>query len=99
MSQSEEGQRHKLSVVLNAATQVLGLPRWSQQKWSVESIHSKNLVSILYLLVNLVRHFRAPLRLPENVNVETVVVKVSDKSLFHYLYYILQSIHSQFFLC
>jgi parvin len=77
VTQSEEGQRQKLRVVLGTANQILGLPRWSSQKWSVESIHSKSLVAILYLLVNLARHFRAPLRLPENVNVETVVVKVS----------------------
>ena len=76
VSQSEEGQRHKLQIVLGASNQVLGLPMWSQQKWSVESVHSKSLVAILYLLVHLARHFRAPLRLPENVNVETVVVKV-----------------------
>jgi parvin len=82
VSQSEEGQRHKLRVVLDAANKVLGLPRWSQQqKWSVDSIHSKSLVAILYLLVHLARHFRAPLRLPENVNVETVVVKKTGGKL------------------
>ncbi len=79
MSQSEEGQRNKLEVVLNTATHVMGLPRWNPQKWSVESIHSKSLVAILYLLVTLARHFRAPLRLPENVVVETVVVKVQKE--------------------
>lgn len=76
VTQSEEAQRNKLQVVLGSANQILGLPRWSTQKWSVESIHSKSLVAILHLLVNLARHFRAPLRLPENVSVETVVVKV-----------------------
>lgn len=44
-------------------------------KWSVESIHSKNSVAILHLLVALVRHFRAPIRLPENVSVTVVLVK------------------------
>jgi parvin len=57
-------------------SQVLSLPRWSQQKWSVESIHSKNIVAILHLLVALARHFRAPVRLPENVAVGVVVVQV-----------------------
>lgn len=56
--------------------QVLGHPRWSQQKWSVESVHSKNVISILHLLVALARHFRAPVRLPENVAVGVVVVQV-----------------------
>lgn len=44
-------------------------------KWSVDSVHSKNIVSILHLLVALARHFRAPVRLPENVTVNVVVVK------------------------
>ena len=50
VTQSEEGQRNKLRVVLGFANQVLGLQR-SQQKWSVESVHTKNIVSILHLLV------------------------------------------------
>lgn len=60
-----------------AMFQVLGHPRWSTQKWSVESVHSKNLVAILHLLVALARHFRAPVRLPENVAVAVVVVQVN----------------------
>jgi len=70
-------------VVLGHTNQVLGLPRWSNQKWSVDSIHSKSLVAILHLLVHLARHFRAPLRLPENVTVETVVVKKRNGKLDH----------------
>lgn len=42
------------------------------------AIHSKNLVAILHLLVALVRYFRAPLRLPENVAVFVVVVQVRN---------------------
>lgn len=44
-------------------------------KWTVESVHSKNMVAILHLLVSLVRHFRAPIRLPENVFVTIVIAK------------------------
>lgn len=44
-------------------------------KWSVESVHSKNIVAILHLLVALVRHFRAPVRLPENVYVTVVIAQ------------------------
>lgn len=47
----------------------------SGNKWSIDSIHSKNIVSILHLLVALVRHFRAPIRLPENVSVDVVIVR------------------------
>ena len=41
------------------------------------AIHSKNLVAIVYLLVALVMHFQAPIRLPEHVTVQVVVVKVT----------------------
>nr|CAD7451198.1 unnamed protein product [Timema bartmani] len=76
VTQSEDGQKQKLGIVLRAANRVLGPQRWSQQKWSVESVHSKNVVAILHLLVALARHFRAPVRLPENVAVGVVVVQV-----------------------
>lgn len=76
VTQSEEGQKQKLQIVLGASNQVLGFPAWSTQKWNVESIHSKNVVAILHLLVSLARHFRAPVRLPENVIVSVVIVKV-----------------------
>ncbi|XP_050047957.1 beta-parvin-like [Dermacentor andersoni] len=75
VTQSEEGQKQKLKTVVDCANQVLGLPKWGQYKWSVESIHQKNVVSIIHLLVALARHFRAPVRLPENVVVNVVVVQ------------------------
>ena len=50
VTQSEEGQRNKLRIVLGYANRVLGLNR-SQAKWSVDSVHTKNIVSILHLLV------------------------------------------------
>lgn len=40
-------------------------------------IHSKNLVAILHLLVTLARYYRAPIRLPENVVINVIVVQVS----------------------
>lgn len=82
VTQSEEGQRSKLRVVLNYANRVLGLQR-GQHKWSVESVHTKNIVSILHLLVALARHFRAPIRLPENVVVDVVIVQKKDGILVH----------------
>ncbi|XP_071445953.1 beta-parvin [Hetaerina americana] len=83
VTQSEDGQKQKLGVVLGVTNKVLGLPRWAPGRWSVESIHSKNIVSILHLLVALARHFRAPVRLPENVIVSVVVVQKRDGSLSH----------------
>ncbi|XP_051161756.1 beta-parvin [Leptopilina boulardi] len=81
VTQSEEGQKQKLEVVLHAANHVLG--RYPPYKWSVESVHSKNIVSILHLLVGLARQFRAPIRLPERVVVYVVVVKKKDGQLTH----------------
>lgn len=83
VTQSEEGQKQKLAVVLANFNKVLGLQRISSNKWSVQAIHSKNLVSILHLLVALARHFRAPVRLPENVSVAVVVVQKSAGQLVH----------------
>ncbi|XP_077908575.1 beta-parvin [Ictidomys tridecemlineatus] len=39
------------------------------------AIHGKNLVAILHLLIALATHFRAPIRLPEHVSVQVVVVR------------------------
>ena len=44
--------------------------------FSSSGIHAKNLVAILHLMVALAKHFRAPIRLPENVVVSVVVVQV-----------------------
>lgn len=56
------------------------------QKWSVDSVHSKNVVAILHLLVALARHFRAPIRLPENVSVNVVVVKKDGSNQLSHRY-------------
>lgn len=76
--QSEEGQKQKLKTVLDNVQRVLGLGHWNQLKWSVDAVHSKNVVAILHLLVALARHFRAPVRLPENVVINVVVVQKRD---------------------
>ena len=58
------------------AVQLLGLGHQGSQLWNVEKIHSKNVIAIVHLLVALVRHYRAPIRLPENVFAKVVIVKV-----------------------
>uniref|UniRef100_A0A7N6AR05 Calponin-homology (CH) domain-containing protein n=1 Tax=Anabas testudineus TaxID=64144 RepID=A0A7N6AR05_ANATE len=75
VTQSEIGQKQKLQTVLEAVNELLRPHGWTIE-WSVDSIHSKNLVAILYLLVALAMHFQAPIRLPEHVSVQVVVVKV-----------------------
>ncbi|ELU07313.1 hypothetical protein CAPTEDRAFT_222253 [Capitella teleta] len=82
VTQSEVGQKQKLRVVLEVIGKILQLPPgWKHQKWNVEAIHSKNLVAILHLLVALVRYFRAPLRLPENVAAFLVIVQKREGAL------------------
>uniref|UniRef100_A0A3P9Q1L8 Parvin, beta n=1 Tax=Poecilia reticulata TaxID=8081 RepID=A0A3P9Q1L8_POERE len=74
VTQSEIGQKQKLQTVLEAVNNTLRPHGWTLE-WSVDSIHSKNLVAIVYLLVALAMHFQAPIRLPEHVTVQVVVVK------------------------
>ena len=71
-----------IRIVLGIVNKVLGLQR-GQARWSIESIHTKNIVSILHLLVALARHFRAPIRLPENVVVDVVIVTKREGVLTH----------------
>ncbi|XP_061109069.1 beta-parvin-like isoform X1 [Conger conger] len=83
VTQSEIGQKQKLQTVLEAVNELLrerereSTPCWSTE-WSVDSIHSKSVVAIVYLLVALVMHFQASVRLPEQVSVQVVVVKKKD---------------------
>ncbi|KAK4290861.1 hypothetical protein Pmani_036269 [Petrolisthes manimaculis] len=83
VTQSETGQRQKLRIVLNAANHILGLGRYGPHKWSVDSIHSKNIVAILHLLVALARNFRAPIKMPENCIISVVIVQKRDGQLNH----------------
>uniref|UniRef100_A0A8D0H4P3 Parvin beta n=1 Tax=Sphenodon punctatus TaxID=8508 RepID=A0A8D0H4P3_SPHPU len=78
VTQSEIGQKQKLQTVLEAVHDLLRPHGWTI-KWNVDSIHGKNLVSILHLLVALAMHFRAPIRLPEHVSVQVVVVRKREE--------------------
>ncbi|KAG0720432.1 Beta-parvin [Chionoecetes opilio] len=83
VTQSEAGQKQKLSIILNAANHLLGINRMEPKKWSVESIHSKNIVAILHLLVALARHYRAPIKMPEMCVIKVVIVQKRDGQLHH----------------
>ncbi|NWU90262.1 PARVB protein, partial [Upupa epops] len=74
VTQSEIGQKQKLQTVLETVHDLLRPHGWTI-KWNVDSIHGKNLIAILHLLVALAMHFRAPIRLPEHVAVQVVVVR------------------------
>ncbi|NXU65895.1 PARVB protein, partial [Horornis vulcanius] len=72
VTQSEIGQKQKLQTVLEAHLSILSL---ASSPLFPAAIHGKNLISILHLLVALAMHFRAPIRLPEHVSVQVVVVR------------------------
>lgn len=47
---------------------------------SISAVHAKSLVAILHLLVALSQYFRAPIRLPDHVSIQVVVVQVRELS-------------------
>uniref|UniRef100_A0A5G2QZ66 Parvin beta n=1 Tax=Sus scrofa TaxID=9823 RepID=A0A5G2QZ66_PIG len=79
VTQSEIGKQ-KLQAVLEAVQDLLR-PHGRALQWTVDSIHGKNLVAILHLLVALATHFRAPIHLPEHVSVQVVVVRKREGML------------------
>ncbi|XP_057185143.1 beta-parvin isoform X2 [Triplophysa rosa] len=77
VTQSEIGQKQKLQTVLEAVHGLLRPLEWNTE-WSVDAIHSKNLVSIVYLLLALAIYYTAPIRIPEHVSVQVIVVKKKE---------------------
>uniref|UniRef100_A0A8C1WZA3 Parvin, alpha a n=1 Tax=Cyprinus carpio TaxID=7962 RepID=A0A8C1WZA3_CYPCA len=66
VTQSEIAQKQKLQTVLEKINDALKVSTRSI-KWNVDSVHTKSVVAILHLLVELSQHFRAPIRLPDHV--------------------------------
>lgn len=82
VTQNEITQKYKLKMVLDTINRILSLQaRWARLRWSVEGIHSKNMVEILQLLVTLSLHYRAPIQLPANVHVRVLKVQKSQGQL------------------
>ncbi|NXJ01462.1 PARVG protein, partial [Psophia crepitans] len=77
---TEKKQRQKLTVILEAVAKCLQLEE-SQQKWSVESILTKDLLSTLHLLVAIAKHFAPRLAIPQNVQVETITIESTSRGL------------------
>lgn len=51
--------------------------------FSLAAVHAKSIVAILHLLVALSQHFRAPIRLPDHVSIQVVVVQVGATRCWH----------------
>uniref|UniRef100_A0A671KMX8 Alpha-parvin-like n=1 Tax=Sinocyclocheilus anshuiensis TaxID=1608454 RepID=A0A671KMX8_9TELE len=77
VTQSEIAQKQKLQTVLERINDALKVSTRSI-KWNVDSVHAKSIVAILHLLVALSQHFRAPIRLPDHVSIQVVVVQVRN---------------------
>ncbi|VDO19782.1 unnamed protein product [Heligmosomoides polygyrus] len=71
VTQSEEGQKKKLDLVVQTVNRIVSPTE--QPKWDAELIHSKDIVAIIQILIAMVLHFRAPIRLPEHVSVKMLV--------------------------
>uniref|UniRef100_A0A3Q4G0Y3 Parvin, alpha a n=1 Tax=Neolamprologus brichardi TaxID=32507 RepID=A0A3Q4G0Y3_NEOBR len=84
VTQSEIAQKQKLQTVLERINESLKLST-RNIRWNVDSVHAKSIVAILHLLVALSQHFRAPIRLPDHVSIQVVVVQVGERSFFFYL--------------
>ncbi|KAL4613545.1 alpha-parvin [Arapaima gigas] len=74
VTQSEIAQKQKLQTVLEKINDTLKVST-RNIKWNVDSVHAKSMVAILHLLVALSQHFRAPIRLPDHVSIQVVVVQ------------------------
>lgn len=73
--QKEDYQLSKLKVVLELCNRQLGYQGPAPNvRWTAAGIHGRNTVQIVHLLVALIRHFRAPIRLPPNVTISILVV-------------------------
>uniref|UniRef100_A0A3B4BCC8 Calponin-homology (CH) domain-containing protein n=1 Tax=Periophthalmus magnuspinnatus TaxID=409849 RepID=A0A3B4BCC8_9GOBI len=82
VTQSEIAQKQKLQTVLERINDSLKLSTRSI-RWNVDSVHAKSIVAILHLLVALSQHFRAPIRLPDHVSIQVVVVQKREGMLQH----------------
>lgn len=74
VTQNEGFQLVKLKMVLDTANRLLGLGT-AAVRWTAHGIHNKNAVEIIHLLVALIRHYRAPIRLPPNVSISVLVIQ------------------------
>lgn len=81
VSQSEEGQKKKLHVVLETVNGIIGHGQYERPKWNAENVHNKDIVVIMQLLIAIAVFFRAPIRFPEYVNAQMLVVQRRDLQL------------------
>lgn len=81
VSQSEEGQRQKLHKVIETVNRIIAQGQYEKAKWNADLIHNKDTVAIIQLLVAIAVYFRAPIRFPEYVNAQILVVHKKGNQL------------------
>lgn len=70
----EEAQKQQLKNILDFINETLG-ETLKSSKWKLGRIYEKDLIAILHLLVEIVKHFGIDIRVPENLSVRVLVVK------------------------
>ncbi|XP_078452993.1 beta-parvin-like isoform X2 [Lampetra planeri] len=73
---SEEIQNHKLNLILQNLDQQLCAQDPSKVKWTVKSIHSKNTLATMHLLIRMVQHFSPKVLLPHGVSVKAYLLEM-----------------------
>ncbi|XP_032804831.2 alpha-parvin-like [Petromyzon marinus] len=78
---SEEIQTHKLNLILQNLDKQLCAQDPSKVKWTVKSIHSKNTLATMHLLIRMVQHFSPKVLLPHGVSVKAYLLEKGKNTL------------------
>jgi parvin len=73
----ESSQKQNLKIALDFINTKLDIHP-AMSKWKVEDIYEKDLIAVLHLLVAIIKHFRVPIDLPENITVKVIIIQVSS---------------------
>ena len=74
----EFSQKQNLTHILDFINSMMNIhPMMS--KWKVEDIYDKDLIAILHLLVAIIKHFKVPINLPENITVRVIIIQKKKK--------------------
>jgi parvin len=71
----ESSQKQNLKHILDLINSIMDIhPLMS--KWKAEDIYEKDLIAMLHLLVAIVKHFKVPITLPENITIRVIIIQV-----------------------
>uniref|UniRef100_A0A0N5AYD6 Calponin-homology (CH) domain-containing protein n=1 Tax=Syphacia muris TaxID=451379 RepID=A0A0N5AYD6_9BILA len=81
VSQSEEGQKQKLHIVLETVNGRIANGQYEKTRWNAENIHNKDVVAIMQLLIAIAVFYRAPIRFPDHVKAQLLVIQKKDNQI------------------